>query len=144
MMYSQVDGLGMGSPLGVTLANIFMRYLKHQVTPNMLNQVTYLRNMDDFLIISKSRKYNDALFNKLNGLLKEISFIKEEESNNSLPFLDILFIRENDRFLTSNNSLPFLDILIIRKSDRFLTTVYRKAPFVGQYLHFQSFCSKKN
>ena len=37
----------------------------------------------------------------------------------------------------------FLDILTIRENDRFLTTVYRKASFTGQYLHFQSFCSKK-
>ena len=73
--------------------------------------------MDDCLVILKSREDNDALFDKLNGLHEGISFTKEEESNNTLPILDILIIRENDRFLT---------------------TVYRKA-----YLHFQSFRSKK-
>ena len=64
-------------------------------------------------MISKSREDNDALFDKLNGLHEGISFTKEEESNNTLPFLDILFILENDRFLT---------------------TVYRKASFTGQYI----------
>ena len=122
IMYSQVDGVAMGSPLGPTLANIFMGHLEYKVIPNLSNQISYLRYMDDCLVISNSREDNYALFKNLNGLHEAISFTKEEENN---------------------NILPFLDILIIRESNRFLTTVHRKATFTGQYLHFQSFCSKK-
>ena len=78
--------------------------------------------MDDCLVISKSKVDSDILFEKLNSLHKAISFTMEEESNNALPFLDILITREHDKFLT---------------------TVHRKATFTGQYLHFQSFCSRK-
>ena len=122
MVYSQVDGVAMGSPLGPTLANIFMGHLEYKVIPELLDQNVYLRYMDDCLVISKSKVDSDILFEKLNSLHKAISFTKEEESNNALPFLDILITREHDKFVT---------------------TVHRKATFTGQYLHFQSFCSKK-
>ena len=71
-MYSQVDGVAIGSPLGSTLANIFMGYLEYKVIPELLNQNIYLRYMDDCLVISKSREANDALLTN--------STIKEEES----------------------------------------------------------------
>ena len=42
-----------------------------------------------------------------------------------------------------HNQLSFLDVLITRKDGRFLTSVYRKSNFTGQYLNFQSSCSKR-
>ena len=41
------------------------------------------------------------MLDKLNGMDEAISFTKEEESDNTLPFLYTLIIRENDRFLTT-------------------------------------------
>ena len=68
MVYSQVDGVAMGSPLGPTLANIFMGHLEYKVIPELLDQNVYLRYMDDYLVISKSREDSDTLFEKLNSL----------------------------------------------------------------------------
>ena len=42
-----------------------------------------------------------------------------------------------------NNQLSFLDVLIKRKDDKFITSVFRKPTFTGQYLNFQSCCSKR-
>ena len=39
--------------------------------------------------------------------------------------------------------MPFLDIMIIKDKTKFLTKIYRKTTFTGQYLNYQSFCSKK-
>ena len=50
MMYSQVDGVAIGSSLGPTLANIFMGYaLAYKVIPDLLNHNIYLQYMDDFV-----------------------------------------------------------------------------------------------
>ena len=39
--------------------------------------------------------------------------------------------------------MPFLDVLITRKNNSFLTSIYRKTSFTGQYLNYNSFCSKR-
>ena len=81
-----------------------------------------MRYMDDCLVISQTAKVNEALFCKLNMLHEKISFTKDVEIN---------------------DQIPFLDILITRSKAKFLTSVYKKPSFTGQYLHFQSFCTKK-
>ena len=112
----------MGSPLGPTLANIFMGYLESKMVDELTSQTLYIRYMDDCLVISQSEKANENLFRKLNSLHEKISFTKEVEINSEIPFLDILIKKSNNGFLTS---------------------LYRKPSFTGQYLHFQSFCSKR-
>ena len=121
-IYSQIDGVAMGSPLGPTLANIFIGYLESKIADDLSSQVVYIRYVDDCLVISKTESENEDIFQKLNSLHKKISFTKEVEENNQLPFLDILIIKDKTSFLTN---------------------VYRKTTFTGQYLHYQSFCSKK-
>ena len=121
-IYTQIDGVAMGSPLGPTLANIFMGYLESKMVDELTSQTLYIRYMDDCLVISQSEKANENLFRKLNSLHEKISFTKEVEINSEIPFLDILIKKSNNGFLTS---------------------LYRKPSFTGQYLHFQSFCSKR-
>ena len=112
----------MGSPLGPTLANIFMGHLEYKLVPSLSAQIMYIRYMDDCLVISKTRKNNEVLFDELNGLHNKISFTREIEENNELPFLDILITKNNNNFLTS---------------------IHRKNTFTGQYLNYNSFCSKR-
>ena len=109
-------------PIGPTLANIFIGYLESKMVDELSSQVLYIRYMDDCLVISQSEIVNDALFRKLNALHEKISFTKEVEIN---------------------SQIPFLDILITKSKVKFLTSLYRKPSFTGQYLHFQSFCTKK-
>ena len=79
IMYRQVDGVAMGSPLGPTLANIFMGHLEYKVIPNLSNQISYQRYMDDCLVISNSKEDNYALFKKLNGVHDAIAFTKRKK-----------------------------------------------------------------
>ena len=52
----------MGSPLGPNLANIFVGYLESEITEDLSSQVTYIRYVDDCLVISKTLNDNEALF----------------------------------------------------------------------------------
>ena len=88
----------------------------------MSSQVTYIRYVDNCLVISKTLNDNEAIFEKLSSLHKKICFTKEEEENNQLQFLDIIITKDKTKFLTK---------------------IYRKLTFTGQYLHYQSFCSRK-
>ena len=62
------------------------------------------------------------MFNNFNQLHPSISFTMESESN---------------------NCLPFLDVLVKRMPTEFITSVYRKPTFTGNYINFLSHCSKK-
>ena len=111
----------MGSPLGPTLANIFMGYIELKVVPAFKNSFLYLRYVDDCFVLLRNEKIMDEVFNILNNAHTSISFT----------------IKKN------NNGIAFLDVQIKREENRFLTSVYRKKTFTGCYLNFQSNCSLK-
>ena len=50
----------MGSPLGPTLANIFMGFIERKVISNY--KVTYFRYVDDCFVLAENEKYIDELF----------------------------------------------------------------------------------
>ena len=58
----------MGSPLGPTVANIFMGYLESKLVDELSSQSLYIRYMDDCLVNSQSEKANENMFRKLNAL----------------------------------------------------------------------------
>ena len=122
IVYSQIDGVAMGSPLGQTLANIFVGYLESKIAKVFSSQIIYIRYVDDCLVISKTVNDNETIFEKLNSLREKIFFTREVEENNQLPFLDILITKDKTKFLMK---------------------IYRKTTFTLQYLHYQSFCRKK-
>ena len=43
----------------------------------------------------------------------------------------------------TNNSLPFLDVLVTKSDNKFITSVYRKPTFTGQYIYWNSFGPKQ-
>ena len=104
--------------MGPTLANIFIGYLEPKIVEDLSLQVVFIRYIDNCLVISKTESENEAIFQKLNSLNEKISFTREVEKNNQLPFLDILITKDKTNFLTN---------------------VYRKTTFTGQYLHYQLF-----
>ena len=119
-VYSQHNGIAMGSPLGPTLSNIFMGFIEKKVISKY--KVTYFRYVDDCFVLGEDEKDIDELFCVLNKAHSSIKFTLEKENNNELPFLDVLVKRHNHKFLT---------------------TVFRKETFTGSYLNFHSFCSMK-
>ena len=114
-IYKQTDGVAMGSPLGPSLANAFLCF-HEQIWLN------------DYLEDSKPVYYIFALFRSPDHLEKFTNYLNSKRR-------DIKFTYGKE----SNNSLPFLDILISRSENGFKTSVYHKPTFSGVYSNFNSF-----
>ena len=121
-MYRQIDGVAMGSPLGPALANIFVGYYESKLFNEISKPTVYCRYVDDtFSLFHKETEFQKFL-NCLNSLHPSLKFTNEIETNNSLPFLDVLVTKSDNKFITS---------------------VYRKPIFTGQYIHWNSFGPKQ-
>ena len=111
----------MVSPLGPTLANIFLCY--HEKSwlnqcPQSIKPVYYRRYVDDIFL-----------------LFKEVSAVSEFQQYMNVQHKNMNFTSE----LEENNSLPFLDVYVHRGSSNFTTSVYRKPTFSGVYTHYTSY-----
>ena len=118
--YQQIDGVAMGSPLGPTLANIFMSYHEKswlENCPISFKPVYYKRYIDDIFVMFTSPGHIDLFKNYMNTCHDSINFTSEVEVQNKMPFLDFEFFREDGRIKS---------------------TVYRKPTFTGVYSHFES------
>ena len=101
----------MGSSLGPSLANTFMCDLERKFLddcPSQFKPIIYRRYVDDTELAS-------LFLNHINKYHSNIQFTEEDESNNSLPFLEILIQTEGNNFSSS---------------------VYRKPTFTGLYRFF--------
>ena len=119
--YSQIDGVAMGSPLGPTLANLFLAYHEEKWLsdcPEQFKPKYFRRYVDDIFLLFHNRDQVKKFLMYMNTRHKNIKFTYEEEQN---------------------NTLAFLDIKITRSPKGFTTSVYRKKTFSGVYLNFGSF-----
>ena len=119
--YKQVDGVAMGSPLGPTLANLFLVYYESKWLENCPQQFKpqfYRRYVDDIFVMFKKRAHVKKFLRYINSRHRNIKFTCEEEKDNKISFLDIS-IRRN------NNALE--------------TSIFRKPTFSGVYTNFNSF-----
>ena len=118
--YEQVDGVAMGSPLGPTLANIFLCYWEEiwiKKCPKQFCPIYYNRFMDDTFLLFSSENHVLKFKSYINSRHQNMNFTHEVEKNNSLAFLDVLVTREGT----------------------FRTSLYRKPTFSGLYSNFKSF-----
>ena len=119
--YVQTDGVSMGSPLGPTLANVFLCHWEVdwlKKCPKQFKPIYYKRYMDDTFL----------LFNSQNDVKKFHKYIGSRHKNISFTFE-----------IENNNNLAFLDVLVSRTGDEFLTSLYRKPTFSGLYSNFSSY-----
>ena len=119
--YEQCDGVAMGSPLGPTLANVFMCHFENiwlENCPAHFKPIVYRRFVDDTFLLFRTKDHVEKFKNYLNKQHKNIKFTLEIEENGSLSFLDITITRENNKFVTS---------------------VYCKPTFSGIFTNFESF-----
>ena len=119
--YKEIDGVAMGSPLGPTLANIFLCFHEQiwlDNCPVEFKPVIYRRFVDDAFLLFRSKEHIEKFRLYLNCQHPNIKFTSEIEENNSISFLDIKINRGNNRFLTS---------------------VYHKPTFSGVFTNFDSF-----
>ncbi len=123
--YIQVDGVAMGSPLGPTLANIFLCYWEEiwlEKCPKQFRPLYYRRYVDDTFLLFASESHVKKFLRYMNSRHDNMNFTFETEVDNKLPFLDVLVSRDGSHMTTS---------------------LYRKPTFSGLYTNFNSFISEK-
>ena len=123
--YIQVDGVAMGSPLGPTLANIFLCHWEEiwlEKCPLQFRPLFYRRYVDDTFLLFSSQSHVKKFLRYLNSRHDNMNFTFECETDDKLPFLDVLVSREAGQLVTS---------------------LYRKPTFSGLYTNFNSFISEK-
>ncbi len=120
-LFTQIDGVAMGSPLGPSYANAFLCYHEQSwldLCPLDFKPIFYRRYVDDTFLIFKDPSHIPKFSNYLNSKHPNIKFTYEVEKDKELPFLDVLI--KND----------FTNLS---------TSVYRKLTFTGLGINFRSF-----
>ena len=121
IFYKQKDGVAIGSPLGPTMANVFLSFYEMkwlEQCPNELKSVFHRRYADDIFVLYESAEHLSKFHAYLNTCHPNMSFLFEQEIN---------------------DKLPFLDVEVSRQQSKFVTTVYRKPTFSDMYSYFDSF-----
>ena len=123
-LYRQVDGVGMGLPQGPIYGNGILAHHEDQwldKCPLSFKPVMYKRYVDDSFILFRQRSHAALFLDYLNKQHPKLKFTMEEESENSLPFLDVLVSKHGNKFQTS---------------------VFRKKTFTGLGSSFFSCCDR--
>ena len=102
--YEQIDGVAMGSPLGLTFTNIFLScheemWLKN--CPCEFKPIIYKRYVDDTFFLFRSKDHIEKFQCYPNCQHPNIKFTSEIEENNSKWFLNIKIRRFNNSCSTS-------------------------------------------
>ena len=118
-LYRQVDGIAMGSPLAPILADLWMQKIEKKLNRFSTNKpLVWLRYVDDIYCLFNIPKAKILEFHlRINKWHANLKFTVEFELN---------------------NSLPFLDVLVTRKEDKLITSLYRKPTHTGLYLLWES------
>ena len=116
--YQQIFGTVMGSPVSVTVANLVMEKIQEQALSTYDPPPRFWkRYVDDALTALPVRHIQD-FHNHINNINPHIKFTIEIESNNALPYLDVLLHHCDDSEIS--------------------TSVYRKPTHTNKYLDFTS------
>ena len=110
----------MGSPIAPVLVNLFLAHYEKQGIEEFQHHaiVFYKRYVADISCLVENETVAEDFLSYLNSKHPNIKFTIKIENENKLPFLDVLNI--------------FSDI-------RFLTIVFRKTTFTELFLNFTSF-----
>ena len=127
--YYQTDGVAMGSPLGPSLANLFMSY----------HEQIWL-DVDDIFILGENIEHIVKFKEYLNSKHQNINFTSELECNGKLPFLDNLIDRKDGKFITSVYRKPtFTGVYTHYQS--FIPSVYKFGLLSTLLFRYFSICS---
>ena len=99
--YCQIDGVAMGSPLGVLFANFFMGTIEEEIFSEHHKPQIYCRYIDDIFLKVDHMDQIEILRHRLMET-SGLNFTVEHSENGSLPFLDVLVkVRQDGKFSTS-------------------------------------------
>ena len=98
----------MGSPLGPSMANIFMIYFESllQERYNLTGMKYWFRYVDDVFAIFDVKPNLTTILQELNSIHGNIKFSYEPEIDGILHFLDVNVRYNNGKFLTNMYSKP--------------------------------------
>jgi hypothetical protein len=98
--YQQKDGMVMGSSLSLVFSNIFMEHFeKLALETAVFKPAIWLRYVDDtFVVWPHGPSRLQEFLRHLNSVRPTIQFTMEVETNNNLPFLDVLVTRQGITF----------------------------------------------
>ena len=118
--YQQIFGTPMGSPLSPPLADLVMEFIEESVLKelrrNNIHVIGYKRYVDDTFLAVSGRNIKRVL-DEFNKQHKRLNFTIEEETENGIPFLD----------------------LMVKNVDGILRTRwYHKPTWSGRYLNYNS------
>ena len=89
-IYTQLDRVAMGSPLGLALVNFFVGIHESRIFNTTVKPGVYFQYVDDTFLTFGSELDCDHFHEHLNLLIQALKFRVETEQNNSLNFLDVL------------------------------------------------------
>ena len=95
--------VSMGSPLGSTLANVFLCHYEKlwlENVPPDFKPVVYRRYVDDKFVLFKSKDRLLLFFRYMNTRHKNLKFTFDFEQKNNFSFLDVKITREIKAFST--------------------------------------------
>ena len=140
VMFRQIDGVAMGSPLGPALANILVGNHEHKLFASNSKTFLYQRYVDDIFLIFTTERQRDQFFADLNSLHPSLIFTVEKEKDGVLPFLDVKIEKSKNEFLISVYRKPRYTELYTKWNS---FEPKRKTNFVGNFLHRAfKICSK--
>ena len=116
--YQQTFGTAMGSPVSVTVANLVMEEIEQQAISTFNPPPRFWkRYVDDTCTVIPTESVS-TFHHHLNSISPHIQFTVEKESDQSLPFLDVLLTHHPDGTIS--------------------TWVFRKSTHTDKYLDFTS------
>ena len=119
VIYQQIFGTAMGSPVSVVVANLVMEDIEGRALDTFSSPVKcWKRYVDDVLCVV-ARHDIESLLQHINNIEPSIQFTFESQSEEGcLPFLDVMLRRDEDGSIS--------------------TSVYRKPTHTDKYLDFSS------
>ena len=118
VIYSQVEGAAMGSPVSPIVANLFMEWFEENAINTFMYEISLWKRYVDDTIVALDDSLLKDFTNHINAIHPSIKFTREEEENNTIPMLDAKTTRDT--------------------AGRLSFTVYRKPTHTDQYLQFAS------
>jgi len=122
ILYEQVEGVAMGSPLGPLLVNTFMCSKEEKLEERNELSSFYKRYVDDTFTIMPDLNKANVFLDKLNSCHENLNFTME--------------IAEQD-------TISFVGMNITKCGNRLETSVHRKSTNSGLLLHYHSHVDKR-
>ena len=94
--YEQTDGTAMGSPVSPVVANMFMEHVEELALTTSPQPIRFWRRYVDDTFCFLNKTAAEEVLKHLNGINPSIQFTVEQETDNQLPFLDVLSMRDDN------------------------------------------------